>query len=59
MNPIYAVRTLSVERNQKQFVWSWQCNICDHRSNYMKLDSGMGKAARHICKDTDKEDENE
>ena len=43
----------------RQFKWSWQCRICDKRSNYMILDSAGGKSQRHICDDTEKDDENE
>jgi hypothetical protein len=43
----------------RQFTWSWQCTICHKRSNYMTLGSAGGKAQRHICDDTEKDDQDD
>ena len=43
----------------RQFKWSWQCVVCDQRSNYMILDSAGAKSKKHKCKDTVKDDKND
>jgi hypothetical protein len=46
-------------KKYRQFKWSWQCTICDRRSNYMILDSAGGKADRHVCDETVKDDQDD
>jgi hypothetical protein len=49
----------SMIKKYRQFKWSWQCTICDRRSNYMILDSAGGKADRHVCDETVKDDQDD